>query len=78
MAIVLLRALHGGAYVPPPATGTRFIDVPATYWAAGWIEQLAAEGITNGCAPDLYCPERLVKRDEMAVFLTRAFNLALP
>jgi trimeric autotransporter adhesin len=78
MAIFLLRARHGAAYVPPPATGTRFIDVPATYWAAGWIEQLAAEGITNGCAPDLYCPERLVKRDEMAVFLARAFNLALP
>lgn len=78
MAIFLLRARHGGAYAPPPATGTRFDDVPASYWAAAWIEQLAAEGITNGCAPDLYCPERLVKRDEMAVFLTRAFHLPLP
>ena len=78
MAIFLLRARHGAAYTPPPATGTRFTDVPADYWAAGWIEQLAAEGITNGCAPDLYCPGRLVKRDEMAVFLARAFNLVLP
>jgi len=78
MAIFLLRARHGGAYTPPPATGTLFTDVPASYWAAAWIEQLAAEGITNGCAPNLYCPDRLVKRDEMAVFLARSFNLALP
>ena len=78
MAIFLLRARHGAAYVPPPATGTRFTDVPASFWAAAWIEQLAAEGITNGCGVNLYCPGRLVKRDEMAVFLTRAFNLALP
>jgi len=78
MAIFLLRARHGAAYTPPPATGTRFTDVPASYWAAAWIERLAAEGITDGCAPNLYCPGRLVKRDEMSVFLTRAFNLPLP
>jgi ELWxxDGT repeat protein len=78
MAIFLLRARHGGSYTPPPATGTRFTDVPASFWAAAWIEQLAAEGITNGCDVNLYCPNKTVGRAEMAVFLTRAFNLALP
>jgi ELWxxDGT repeat protein len=78
MAIFLLRARHGGAYMPPPATGTRFTDVPATFWAAAWIEQLAAEGITNGCDVNLYCPNKTVGRAEMAVFLGRAFNLPLP
>jgi ELWxxDGT repeat protein len=78
MAIFLLRARHGAAYVPPPATGTRFTDVPASFWAAAWIEQLAAEGITNGCDVNLYCPNKTVGRAEMAVFLTRAFNLVLP
>jgi ELWxxDGT repeat protein len=78
MAVLLLRAKHGSAYTPPPATGTVFTDVPAGYWAAPWIEQLAAEGITGGCAPGVYCPENPVNRAEMAVFLTRTFSLPLP
>ena len=78
MAVFLLRAKHGGAYNPPPAAGTVFTDVPANYWAAAWIEQLAAEGITTGCAPGLYCPDISVTRAQMAAFLTRTFSLPLP
>jgi hypothetical protein len=80
MAIFLLRAKHGAAYLPPPATGTRFADVPITYWAAPWIEELAAEGVTSGCAvsPARFCPDAFVSRDQMAVFLVRAFNLTGP
>jgi ELWxxDGT repeat protein len=77
IAVLLLRAKHGNAYTPPPATGTVFTDVPVGYWAP-WIEQLAAEGITGGCAPGLYCPDNPVTRAEMAVFLTKTFNLPLP
>ncbi|HWC64515.1 MAG TPA: M12 family metallo-peptidase, partial [Thermoanaerobaculia bacterium] len=36
MAIFLLRAEHGSAYAPPPATGTMFSDVPAGAFAAAW------------------------------------------
>ena len=71
MAVFLLRAKHGQDYVPPSATGTVFADVPATHWAAAWIEQLAAEGITNGCGGGNYCPGALLSRDQMAVFLLR-------
>jgi beta-lactamase superfamily II metal-dependent hydrolase len=73
MAVFLLRAKHGSSYVPPVATGV-FQDVPTNYWAAAWIEQLAAEGITGGCSvsPKLYCPTTPVTRDQMAVFLLRA------
>ena len=39
---------------------------------------LAAEGVTTGCGEGNYCPERSVNRAEMAVFLTRMFNLPLP
>ena len=76
MAIFLLRAKYGSSYVPPTATGV-FQDVPTNYWAADWIEQLAAEGITSGCSvtPKLYCPTTAVTRDQMAVFLVRNFNL---
>jgi hypothetical protein len=75
MAIFLLKAKHGGAYTPPPATGTVFADVPASAFAAAYIEQLAAEGITSGCGGGNYCPSSPVTRSQMAVFLVRAFSL---
>ena len=75
MAAFLLRARHGSDYVPPAANGKIFSDVPASYWAAAWIEQLAAEGITSGCGDSTYCPESFLTRAQMAVFLVRAFNL---
>ncbi len=72
LAIFLLRAEHGSSYTPPTASGTVFQDVPASYWAAAWIERLAAEGITGGCGSGLYCPDGIVSRDQMAIFLLRA------
>lgn len=75
MALFLLRAEHGASYEPPAATGTVFSDVPADHWAAAWIEQLYAEGITGGCGAGTYCPDSPVTRAQMAVFLVRAFNL---
>jgi hypothetical protein len=72
MAVFLLRGIHGSSYVPPAASGTVFTDVPASYWAAAWVEQLAREGITSGCAASWYCPEAPVNRDQMAIFLLRA------
>ena len=75
VAIFLLRTKYGSSYTPPAATGTMFADVPPTHWAAAWIEQLANEGITGGCGNGNYCPTLAVTRDQMAVFLVRAFNL---
>ncbi len=74
MAAFLLRAKHGAGYAPPDATGI-FSDVPTTYWAAAWIEELYAEGITTGCNTGLYCPEQSVTRAQMAAFLVRTFAL---
>ena len=76
MAVMLLRARHGASYQPPAATGTMYVDVPKTYWAAAWIEQLSKEGITGGCktTPKTYCTTTSVARDQMAVFLGRAFT----
>ncbi|MEJ5224019.1 MAG: S-layer homology domain-containing protein [Anaerolineales bacterium] len=76
MAIFLLRAKYGSSYAPPPVGATTgFADVPTTYWAAAWIKQLAAEGITGGCGGGNYCPASPVTRDQMAVFLVRTFRL---
>jgi ELWxxDGT repeat protein len=75
MAVLLVGARHE---TPPPATGTRFTDVPAGFWAARWIEQIAADGITGGCGGGNFCPDQPVTRAEMAVFLTVAFHLPSP
>ena len=71
MAVFLLRGKHGSSYSPPVPSGV-FSDVPMSYWAAAWIERLAAEGITAGCGSGNYCPTLPVTRDQMAVFLLRA------
>lgn len=72
MAVFILKGLHGSSYTPPNATGTKFADVPAGYWAAAWIEQLAAEGITGGCGNGNYCPDDIITRAQMAIFMLRA------
>lgn len=76
MAVFLLRGRYGAGYVPTSASGF-FADVPATYWAAPWIEKLAYDGVTTGCSvsPLLYCPTDSVTRDQMAVFLVRNYGL---
>jgi hypothetical protein len=76
MAVFLLRSKYGASYSPPAVGGsTGFGDVDPTYWAAAWIKQLVAEGITAGCGAGIYCPESPVTRAQMAVFLVKTFNL---
>jgi hypothetical protein len=76
VAVFLERGMHGSEYSPPSATGSVFVDVSADYWAADWIEQLYADGITAGCSSDplMYCPEDPVSRAQMSVFLERGMH----
>jgi hypothetical protein len=76
MAVFLLKAEHGSAYVPPGCTGV-FGDVPCPSLFANWIEQLAAEGITGGCGGGNYCPNNPNNRGQMAAFLVKIFGLEL-
>ena len=73
MAVFLVRATHGSTFIPPDPVGL-FNDVPTSHWAARYIEQLYADGITTGCNPALmlYCPADSVTRAQMAAFLLRA------
>jgi len=77
MAVFVIRALHGGTYSPPAVTAPVFTDVPADHWAAAYIKQFSDEGITTGCnwVPGGFCPGDLVTREQMAVFIGRAFDL---
>ena len=74
MAVFLLKGEHGSNYAPPACAGI-FLDVPCPSTFANWIEQLSAEGITGGCGGGNYCPQNANTRGQMAVFLTKTFDL---
>jgi hypothetical protein len=74
MAVFLLKAEHGSSYVPPTCTGI-FLDVACPSPFADWIEQLFHESITGGCGGNNYCPSQPNTRGQMAVFITKTFNL---
>jgi uncharacterized protein YkwD len=48
-----------------------FIDVPQSHWAYVEIEALAAANLIEGCATDSFCPNDVVTRDRLAVWLGR-------
>ena len=76
IAVLLLKAKNGAAYTPPSVgDSTGFSDVATNHWAAAYIKQLVADGITGGCGASLYCPDFNVTRAQMAVFLVKAFDL---
>lgn len=72
MAVFLERGIHGGGFNPPTASPT-FID-DENHWAEDWIEALKSDGLTSGCGNNMYCPESLVTRSQMAVFLLKAIH----
>ncbi|HWZ86148.1 MAG TPA: S-layer homology domain-containing protein, partial [Thermoanaerobaculia bacterium] len=75
MAVFLLKGEHGSSYTPPACSSSPFPDVACPSAFANWIKQLVTESITGGCAGGDYCPGSPVTRAQMAVFLTKTFNL---
>jgi subtilisin family serine protease len=69
MSTFLLLSKEGPGYTPPPCTTAPFSDVPAADPMCPWIQELAHRGITSGCGGGNYCPETVVTRSQMAVFL---------
>jgi hypothetical protein len=82
MAVFLETSLGG---VTAPCVGA-FADVPTTDPFCGFIELLANDGITGGCAADnpatttvneaRFCPNDSVTRAQMAVFIEAALSVA--
>lgn len=75
VAVWLVRVIDGGD--PAPLGYNRFEDVhPGLQWAAH-VERLAELGTVTGCSrsPARYCPKDRVTRAQMAILLTRAFDL---
>ncbi len=63
------------AFELAPASSAGFADVPANNPHAADIDSIAAAGITVGCGPGTYCPTDVVRRDQMASFLSRSLDL---
>jgi PKD repeat protein len=84
MAVFIARAIAtptAGADLvnyTPPATAT-FPDVPTTFWAYKYVEYIAPPsiGVTKGYPDGDYHPEYLCTRDQMAVYVARAFQLLM-
>jgi hypothetical protein len=75
MAVFLLKAREGAAFVPALCLTPAFADVPCASSFAAWIQELVARGITAGCGGVLYCPGSPVTREQMAVFLLKTLGV---
>ncbi len=80
MAVFLARALASpqgeeGLADYAPSSPRDFPDVPADFWAWKYIEYCAEQGVVQGYDDGNYHPGSIVTRDQMAVYLARAFEL---
>lgn len=56
-------------------TSTKFKDVPSSSAASGYINSAVNAGVISGYPDGTYKPKGIVNRGEMAIFISRAFNL---
>jgi len=84
MAIYIARAIAdpvGEAGVPTNWPEAPFPDVkpddPNLTWCYKHIAYCAAEGVVTGYKDGSYHPERMVRRDQMALYVQRAFQLPM-
>jgi Tol biopolymer transport system component len=79
MAVYIARAVAGGDdAVPADTDGPTFTDVTGANdwaWCYDYVEYCAAAGIVQGYSDSTYHPENPVTRDQMAVYVARAFGL---
>jgi|GEM_PF-1053380 len=55
-----------------------FSDVPSTNQFYTEISKLYARGITSGCGGGSFCPNAVVTREQMAIFIIKALGLPNP
>jgi hypothetical protein len=64
--------------VTPVPPSPSFADVPESDPAYQYVEALAMSGVTGGCGNGDFCPDAVVTRRQMAVFLSKALGLFFP
>jgi len=55
---------------------TKFTDVPSSSFSSGYIQSAVERGIISGRADGTFRPNDLVTRAEMAIMLSKAYNLS--
>ncbi len=85
MAIFVARSMvapAGDAGIPDAAPPYRFPDVPGAtnewLWCLNHVAHIAGQGVSGGYPDGMYHPEYEVTRDQMAVYIQRAFDLPMP
>jgi hypothetical protein len=82
MAVFVARAIATPSDRPdlvsytPLATAT-FPDVPTSHWAYKFVEACKATEVVQGYPDGTYKPDEVVTRDQMAVYVQRAFQLPM-
>jgi len=66
-----LESLFGDSFTYP--TTPFFTDVPSTSPQFSYIQKISELGITTGCSATTFCPTNNLTRQDVAVFLVRAF-----
>ena len=80
MAVFVARAMvtpSGDAGIPDPVPPATFPDVPSGFWAYKQVEYCVGHGVVKGYDDGTYRPGDPVTRDQMAVYVARAFKLPL-
>jgi PKD repeat protein len=80
MAVYMARSIcdptgEGGLAGYVPAAPRNFPDVAPDFWAYTHIEYCVENGVVAGYDDGLYHPDWIVTRDQMAVYIARAFEL---
>jgi hypothetical protein len=80
MAVYIARALvapegEDGLADYVPTDPRNFPDVVSDFWAYRHIEYCVEKGVVQGYGDGYYHPEIVVTRDQMAVYVARAFGL---
>ena len=75
-AVLVVRGVHGGGFLPPQPLRTPFSDVLPSEWFAKWAAQLWDDGYTAGCGTDplIFCPYSRHTRAEATVFFERIIH----
>jgi extracellular elastinolytic metalloproteinase len=76
MALFISRAL--GVYNPVVTPTPTFNDVATNDPVFPFIQELARRGITQGCGGGNFCPNDLITREQMAIFIIRALGVTPP
>jgi len=80
MAVFVARAMvtpSGDAGIADPVPPPTFTDVPSDFWAYKQVEYCVGQGVVKGYDDGTYRPGDPVTRDQMAVYVARAFKLPL-